>query len=99
MKRVLLSSVLLLTVLAHAKLPAPVMSDEAKAKAVAAAAKAAHDNKVAAYQLCVAQNKAASQYFKAAAASGKGVNPPSETPACTDPGPFVPAPVAAAPKA
>lgn len=65
---------------ALAKLPPP--SDEAKAKAAEAAAKAAHAGKVEAYQLCKVQDKVAAQYR---GKNGKAV----ETPPCADPGPFV----------
>ena len=86
---------------ALAKLPAP--SDEAKAKAAEAAAKTAHSNKVADFQLCKSREKVAAHYYKTAKASGKPTNPPVATPACADPGPYVaaapaaPAAVAAAP--
>ncbi|MGE4051100.1 MAG: hypothetical protein AB7F38_08530 [Piscinibacter sp.] len=83
---------------ALAKLPPP--SDEAKAKAAEAAAKAAHGGKVASYQLCRSMEKVAARYMAEAAKAGKTVNKPTETPACADPGPFVPAgatPAAAAP--
>ena len=79
-----------------AKLPAP--SDEAKAKAAEAAAKTAHAGKVDNYKLCLSMDKAAAHYFKTAAAAKKDVKPAVATPACADPGPFVP-PVAAAPAA
>ena len=79
-----------------AKLPAP--SDEAKAKAAEAAAKTAHAGKVDNYKLCLSMDKAAAHYFKTAAAAKKEVKPAVATPACADPGPFVP-PVAAAPSA
>ena len=88
---------------AMAKLPAP--SDEAKAKAAEAAAKTAHSNKVADFQLCKSREKVAAHYYKTAKASGKPTNPPVATPACADPGPYVaaapaaPAAVAAAPAA
>jgi hypothetical protein len=93
----------LFSVSAMAKLPAP--SDEAKAKAAEAAAKTAHGNKVADFQLCKSREKVAAHYYKTAKASGKTTNPPVATPACADPGPFVaaapaaPAAVAAAPAA
>ena len=45
-----------------AKLPPP--SDEAKAKAAEAAAKAAHGGKVAAYKLCQAMDKVAARYYR-----------------------------------
>jgi hypothetical protein len=86
---------------AVAKLPPP--SDEAKTKAAEAAAKTAHGNKVAAYQLCRSMEKVAARYQAEAGKAGKAVNKPTETPACADPGPFVPsggaAPAAAAPAA
>jgi hypothetical protein len=89
---------------AMAKLPA--LSDEAKAKAAEAAAKTAHGNKVADFQLCKSREKVAAHYYKTAKASGKQTTPPVATPPCADPGPFVavaPAPaapaVAAAPAA
>ena len=88
---------------ALAKLPAP--SDEAKAKAAEAAAKTAHGNKVADFQLCKSREKVAAHYYKTAKASGKPTTPPVATPACADPGPYVaaapaaPAAVAAAPAA
>ena len=79
-----------------AKLPA--LSDEAKAKAAEAAAKTAHGNKVADFQLCKSREKVAAHYYKTAKASGKQTTPPVATPPCADPGPFVAAaPAAAAP--
>ena len=93
----------LFSVSALAKLPAP--SDEAKAKAAEAAAKTAHGNKVADFQLCKSREKVAAHYYKTAKASGKQTTPPVATPPCADPGPFVaaapaaPAAVAAAPAA
>ena len=91
----------LFSVSAMAKLPAP--SDEAKAKAAEAAAKTAHGNKIADFQLCKSREKVAAHYYKTAKASGKPTNPPVATPPCADPGAFVaaapaaPAAVAAAP--
>jgi hypothetical protein len=75
-----------------AKLPPP--SDEAKAKAEEAKAKAAHTAKVEAYDLCKAQDKVAAHVNKHnKAKAGK----PVATAACADPGKFVytPAPVVA----
>lgn len=74
---------------AFAKLPAPVLNDEAKAKAAEAAAKTAHGTKVANFQLCKSMDVAAAHYFKTAKVAGKDVKPASETPACADPGAFV----------
>jgi len=84
--------------LAMAKLPVPVLTDEAKAKAAEAAAKTAWSGKVAAFQLCKSMDKAAAKYFATMKAAGKDAKPATETPPCADPGPFVaapPAPVAA----
>lgn len=77
---------------AVAKLPAP--SDEAKAKAAEAAAKAAHAGKVDSFQLCKSQDLAAASYYKTAKAAGKETKPAASLPACADPGPFVYAPAA-----
>jgi hypothetical protein len=82
----LLSSVF--AVAALAKLPPP--SDEAKAKAAEAAAKTAHGDKVAGFQLCRSMEKVAARYQAEAGKAGKAVNKPTETAACADPGPFVP---------
>ena len=82
---------------AMAKLPAP--SDEAKAKAAEAAAKTAHGNKVADFQLCKSREKVAAHYYKTAKAGGKPTNPPVATPACVDPGAYVAVAPAAAPAA
>jgi hypothetical protein len=86
-KTLLLISFLALWGVAQAKLPAP--SDEAKAKAAEAAAKTAHGDKVAAYQLCKSREKVAAHYYKT---TGKG-KPVSKdpTPACEDPGAYKPA--------
>jgi hypothetical protein len=76
---------------ALAKLPA--LSPEAKAAADAAKDKTAWSDKVAAYQLCVAQDKVAARYFKDKKPGGK---PSADIPACANPGPYVPAQQAAA---
>lgn len=94
-KTLLLTIALTLAGAALAKLPAP--SEEAKAKAAEAAAKTAHGDKVAAYQLCKSREKVAAHYYKT---TGKGKPVAKElTPACEDPGPYKPAPAqtAAAP--
>ena len=96
MQRILITAAALaLSGAAWAKLPPP--SDEAKAKAAEAAAKTAHGNKVAAYQLCKSMDRAAANHFKTAAGQGKSATPGS--PACVDPGPFVYTPAPAAPAA
>jgi hypothetical protein len=82
-----------------AKLPPP--SDEAKAKAAEAAAKAAYGGKVEAFQLCKSQDRIAAAYLAGLKKAGKPAPPAAPTPPCAEPGPFVyppPAPaVAAAP--
>ncbi len=92
------SAALLLAVAGvQAKLPAA--SDEAKAKAAEAAAKTAHGNKLAGFQLCKSMDKVAASYFAQAKKEGKPVKPADKTDACADPGPFVytpPAPASAA---
>lgn len=90
-KTLLLLSLFALSGMALAKLPAP--SDEAKAKAAEAAAKTAHGDKVAAYQLCKSREKVAAHYYKT---KGKGKPAAASTPACEDPGPYKPADQAAA---
>jgi hypothetical protein len=84
----------LLAAPALAKLPA--LSDEAKAKAAEAAAKAAHNGKVEAFQLCKSMESVAAGYYAQAKKAGKTPAPPEPTPACADPGPFVYAPPVAA---
>jgi hypothetical protein len=79
---------------AWAKLPPP--SDEAKAKAAEAAAKTAHGNKVANFQLCKSMDRVAAAYRDGAKKAGKDVPAPTATPPCTDPGPFVYTPEAPA---
>ena len=84
----------------QAKLPAP--SDEAKAKAAEAAAKTAHGNKVANFQLCRSMDTVAAGYVAQAKKNGKAIKPAdASAAACADPGAFVyvppvPAPVPAA---
>lgn len=89
MKRLLICTSLLLAFAAHAKLPAPVLTPEAKAKAEETKAKAAWSAKVGSYKLCLSMDRAAGHYFKTAAAMGKSVKPAvAGTPVCADPGPF-----------
>jgi len=88
---------------AQAKLPPP--SDEAKAKAEETKAKAAWSDKVAAYHLCLAQNKVADYYRKhkkdepkqsnAAPAAKQESQSAAAMAPCQDPGPYVPAQQAA----
>lgn len=80
----------------------PPLSDEAKAKAAEAAAKTAHGNKVADYQLCLSMDKVAAAYYANAQKVGKAAAPPEKTAPCADPGAFVyapPPPAGAAPAA
>jgi hypothetical protein len=89
-----ISSLLLCAAATQAKLPAP--SDEAKAKAAEAAAKTAWSNKVADFQLCKSMDRVAAKYEADAKKAGKATKPPTATPACADPGPFVAAAPASA---
>lgn len=70
---------------ALAKLPAP--TDEQKAKAAAEKEKTGWSDKVAAYQLCKAQDKVAATYRKNTP-QAKPESAVVATPPCTDPGPF-----------
>lgn len=74
---------LMMTGVAMAKLPPP--DDAAKAKAAEAKNKTDWSNKVAAYKLCLVQDRVAAQYLKE-----KGKPKPDVTvPACSNPGPYV----------
>jgi hypothetical protein len=96
-KLFVMMGLVVVSVAALAKLPAPVLDDAAKAKADEAKAKTAHAGKVDAYKLCLAMDKSAASYFRTAAAAGKSVKPATATPPCADPGAFVwPAPATAA---
>jgi hypothetical protein len=79
---------LLMTILADtvlAKLPA--QTPEQQAAAAATKDKTAWSDKVAAYKLCLAQDKTAERYFK----TKEGAKmPTTNVPPCTDPGPYVP---------
>jgi hypothetical protein len=72
----------------------PPLSDEAKAKAAETAAKTAHGNKTADFQLCKAMDRVAASYAAEAKKAGKDVKP-TATPACADPGPFAYTPASA----
>jgi hypothetical protein len=83
---------MLMAGLAMAKLPPA--SEEAKAQAAAAKDKADWSSKVAAYQLCMTQDRIAAAYLK----SKGGGKTSAATPACRHPGAYVvAAPAAAAP--
>jgi hypothetical protein len=104
MKKFLVAGLLLsASVLAMAKIPAPVLEDAGKAKAAETAAKTAWSGKVDGYKLCKSQDKAAAAYYKHAKATGKPTKSAAPTPPCADPGPFAykpaPAAVAASPDA
>lgn len=88
-KKILIVAAALIAGAAFAKLPVPVLTEEAKLKAAEATAKTAHGNKVADYQLCLSREKTAAHFFKTAKAAGKETKPATETPACADPGAFV----------
>ena len=84
---------LLLTASACAMAKLPPLSEEAQAKAEEAKAKAAHNAKVDAYDLCKSQDKVAAHVQKHnKAKAGK----PVATPPCADPGKFVYTPAAPA---
>jgi hypothetical protein len=74
-----------------AKLPPP--TDDDKAKATEASAKAAWADKVALYQLCVAQDRIALAYRKSTSKStkeaGKTAPAPMATTLCSDPGAYM----------
>jgi hypothetical protein len=78
---------------ALAKLPA--LTPEQQQVAALNAAKTAHANKVAAYQLCDSESRVADAYIKQQKAKGKTYTPEA-TPACANPGPFVAPPELAA---
>lgn len=87
MKKLMVASFLITaSALAMAKLPPP--SDEVKAKAAEAAAKAAWSGKVDAYLSCKSQDRAAAHYYKTAKAANKDAKPAKEMPPCADPGAF-----------
>lgn len=79
---------------AMAKLPP--LSDEAKAKAAETAAKTAHGNKVAEFQLCKNMDQVAVAYYANAKKAGKPAAPAEKTAPCADPGAFVYVPPVAA---
>jgi len=90
MKRIVILSLLTAcTGLAQAKIPAPTMTDEDKAKAAEAAAKTAHAGKVDNFKLCQSMDRVAVRYLADAKKAGKDVKPPVATPPCSDPGQFV----------
>jgi hypothetical protein len=88
-----LAFIALFATVAVAKIPAPVLTDEAKLKAAETAAKTAWSGKKESFLLCQWQDKSAAHYRKTAA----NAKPAAATPPCADPGAFVfPVPEAAA---
>jgi len=87
MKNSALALVLLAAWAAQAKLPVP--TEEQKAAAAATKDKQAWTDKVAAYKLCLAQDRVAAYYFKTKGSGGKPTATPTPLPACADPGPYV----------
>jgi hypothetical protein len=75
----------------------PPLTPEAQAKADEAKAKTAWTDKVSAFQLCRAMNRAADNYFKTVKSMGKEASAPVATPPCADPGPYVSTTAASAP--
>jgi hypothetical protein len=87
-----LTFVAMFATVAAAKIPAPVLTDEAKLKAAETAAKTAWTGKVDSFLLCKYQDKSSAHYRKTAATA----KPATATPPCADPGAFVfPVPEAA----
>jgi hypothetical protein len=72
---------------AWATLPPP--TPEAKAKAAEAAAKAAWEDKVGLYKLCVAMDKTADAYRQNLKTAGGTIPAPQSTQQCVDPGPYI----------
>ena len=75
--------------LAAARLPAPADPAKAQAQALEASAKTAWTDKVTAFKLCQAQDRAAEAYRKNVSTMGKPGPSPMPTPPCADPGPYV----------
>jgi hypothetical protein len=69
------------------ELPPP--TDEAKTRAAEAAAKGAWNDKVAAYQTCLAIDRTADAYRRSRKDAGQDIPTPVATGPCTDPGPYV----------
>ncbi len=73
--------------LAYGKLPP--LPDAAKDQAAQTSARAAWSDKVALYQTCRAQDRAADAYRRDLKAAGKDISAPTATAPCADPGPYV----------
>ncbi len=72
---------------ASATLPPP--TPEAKAQAAEAAAKAAWQDKVGLYKLCLAMDRTADVYRQNLKTTGGTIPAPQPTPQCVDPGPYI----------
>lgn len=84
MKKLLIAlAAMTFTAMATASLPPP--SDEARVKAAEAKDKAAWSAKVAAYKLCLVQDRVAADYLK----SKSKPKPATDFPACQNPGAYV----------
>ncbi len=81
----MVSGAMLVATLSFAKLPAP--SDEAKAKADEAKAKTSWSDKLAAYQLCKAQDKVAAKYAKVKSPATSAMPAASAASAVSSPNP------------
>ena len=77
---------LVVPMIASAKLPP--QSPEAKQKTEEATARAAWNDKVGSYKLCMAMDRTADSYRRQVKASGKEPPLASNTAPCADPGPF-----------
>ena len=87
MKRLAALILAVVSGIAFAKLP-PI-SDEAKAKAAEAAAKASWNDKMAMFQLCAAMDRTADAYRRSVKALGKEAPAPAVTAPCANPGQYV----------
>ncbi len=87
MRNVVVIALAVMAASAWATLPAA--SPEAQAKADQAKAKAAWSDKVAAYQLCLSQDRVVDTYRKEMKGEGKPVPAAAATAPCADPGPYV----------
>ena len=83
------SLILAAAIAGHAAATLPPAPESAKAQATEAAARTAWSDKVAAYQLCLSQDRVAEAYRRDSKAAAKPAPQPVTTPACQDPGPFV----------
>jgi hypothetical protein len=66
----------------------PPVPEAAKVQAAEASARSAWQDKVAAYRLCLTQDRVAETYRKDLKGAGRPVPTPVSTSACQDPGPF-----------